>query len=124
MYGGDGAALAALCEARALRANDHKASARRVRRFARIAAPAPPLGLTRATRALAYLAEHEGNAHEALRLLEQAEKDATSLEQRVDAAVARYQRGLRIGGDAGDALVRSARQQVMAAGGGAHLLDE
>jgi hypothetical protein len=124
MYVGANAAEWALCEVLALRAGDKAASARRVRSYARIARKAPPLAATGAIRALAYLAEHEGAPSLAIALLAEAEGKAFALDQRVDAGIARYQRGLRLGGSEGAQLARSAAELVTSVGASERLLYE
>ncbi len=124
MYGGNAAALAAAVEVTALRAGDERASHRRVRHFAKLSASAPPFGTTLALRALAYAAEISGDGVGALSYLAEAETRALSHGQRIDAAIARYQRGARLSGDEGAALVRSARSLLVEAGGSERLLAE
>jgi hypothetical protein len=116
MFTGVYASLTALTEATALRAGDPDASAGLVRRCARIAAVAPPWAVTRAIRALAYVADAERRPGRACALLRQAAAEATRRGQPVDAAIAEYQLGLRLGGDEGDALRRAATASVEAAG--------
>jgi len=116
LYAGTFAAAAALAEVGALRAGDPEASASRVRRYARIVGEGPPIAATAATRALAYLEEHLGRPEEGLRKLEEAEREAMRLGHPVDAATARYARGLRLGGDAGAALLLSAKATLAEVG--------
>ena len=123
MYASAVASLCAMAEVAALRAGDREASARSVRRFVSVARQAPPLGVGGAIRALAYLEEHEGRPERALALLEEAEAEALARGQRIDVAVARHERGRRLGGDAGDALIRDAASIAQAAGFSARLLD-
>ena len=100
---------AALAEVAALRGGDPKASAARVRKYARISAEGPPFSRTPAARALAYLDEHLGKPEAAMARFEAAECEALRLGQRVDAAISRFNRGRRLGGDSGAGLVLSAR---------------
>ena len=109
IYATSFANAAALAEVSALRMGDPRASASRVRRYARISAEGPPFGKTSAVRALAYLDEHLGNPEAATARLEGAEREALRLDQRVDVAIARFARGKRLGGDTGTALMVSAR---------------
>ena len=63
-----------------------------------------------AWRARAYAADAQGRRTDAIALLKRAEEEAARYDRDVDAAVARYQLGLRQGGAAGERLVVSARQ--------------
>lgn len=124
MYGGSFATIAALVEVAALRGKDPAASARRVRRYAAIAKGACPLGTPGATRALAYAEDEVGRPAHAIALLVRAEEEAARLSQSIDVAIARHQRGLRIGGEEGATLVRSARDAIAAAGTHERVLEE
>ncbi len=99
---------AALAEVGALRLGDPKASAARVRKYVRISEEGPPLGRSN-ERALAYLEEHMGAPEAAMARFEAAEREAVRLGQPMDAALARFARGKRLGGDTGAALIVSAR---------------
>jgi hypothetical protein len=116
MFTGVYASLTALAEATALQAGDREASPRLVLRCARLASQAPPWATTRALRALAYLAEARGRPERALQELERAEAEAARHGQRIDAAIARYQRGKRLGGDRGLALQSESRAAMEALG--------
>jgi hypothetical protein len=65
-----------------------------------------------------------GRPQHALHRLERAERIAETYGQPIDVAIARYQRGLRLGGDEGKALMRSAEQAVVRAGSRTLLLHE
>jgi len=124
MYSGALSSLAALLEANALRSGDPDASARTVARYAAIAADAPPLMATGGWRARAYAASAEGRDEAALALLEVAEAEAGRWGQGIDVAIARYQRGRRLGGDEGESLVVGARRLIAETGASEQLLDE
>jgi hypothetical protein len=123
-YAGPFAQIGALLEAQALRAGEPGASAKRVEYYARIIDASPPLAAGAASRARAYAADATGRPDLAIALLERAEREARRYERRVDAEIARYQRGLRIGGDEGAALCQMARDAMSANGAGLALLDE
>jgi hypothetical protein len=122
--GGLIASWLAVIEVRALRAGDRGASPHRVRRFAAIAGERAPFGTTMAIRALAYLEEHEGRAERALLTLERAEREALAREQLIDAAIARYQRGVRLGPDAGNGVMASARTLLAEVGASEQILEQ
>jgi hypothetical protein len=124
MYGGHLASAAALAEALAIRSGDRDASPRKVARWARICAKAPPFGHTGGLRALAYVADARGETARAVALFARAEGEAMAFGQRLDAGIARYQRGRRVGGDEGADLMQSARTLVTDAACGAGVLDE
>lgn len=115
------AAIAALVEANALRAGDPDASTRRVEHFARIVDRSAVTLPGASWRARAYAADARGKRDEALGLLERAETTSLSYRQRVDAAIARYQRGRRLGDDE---LTRSAVRWVEQAGSAPAILRE
>jgi hypothetical protein len=75
-------------------------------------------------RALAYVADAEGNPEEAILRLQQAEEDASRHERPLSAAIARYQRGRRLGGTTGERLQQFARDAVGKLGAAEALLDE
>jgi hypothetical protein len=112
--------LLAIAEARALIAGDRQASMGRIERWAKLVRDAP-LGSTGAIRAEAYAADHRGERARALRLLEEAETRADRVDAPISRAIARYQRGVRSNDDR---LVRAARADLKAIGGGKHLLAE
>lgn len=125
MYAGSFAAIAGLCEANAMRSGDPRASMRRIRRYAKIAEHAPPLGHAGALRAMAYACDaRRAPPERALEWLERAERAASAFGQDVDASIARYQRGLRLGGDEGARLREDALRVVDAAGAGRVLCEE
>ena len=97
-------------------------SAGRLRKLARIARRAPPLGLPLALRAEASLAELEGDAGGASWLLLSAEREAERLDMPFDVARARYQRGRLLGG-AGVALLASARDVAASVGASERVLE-
>jgi hypothetical protein len=106
------ASIMALVEAVALRAGDRDASPRWIRKCARLAELGPPYATTRAIRALAYLADAQGRPERAISELSRAEKEAERHGQRIDVAIARYQRGLRLSGDEGAALAAESRAVI------------
>jgi len=124
MFAGVFAGFAALVEAGALRTGDPGASFARVRALARKAAGAPPFLAMGAVRALAYAWDARGRPARALDMLLEAERGALAVGQRVGAAVARFQRGSRIGGDEGEALVATARALCLEAGASETILHE
>ncbi len=124
MYAGGVAASLALVEALALRCGDREASARRVRRWADLCRRTPPFAVTCGIRAEAYTEDALGRSARALALLEEAENEAARWHQRVDVAIARFQRGLRIGGDEGKGLLIEARRLISEAGASEILLHE
>jgi hypothetical protein len=124
MSAGVVAGFAALAEANALRTGDPEASARRVRHWARISAKAPPLMPGMAQRALAYAADAKGRQQRALDLLRAAEEAAARDGRPLDEAVCRYQRGKRIGGGEGQALMQAAREQIADRGATELMLEE
>jgi tetratricopeptide (TPR) repeat protein len=124
MRAGAIAALGAILEANALRVGDPSATVSRVRELARFAHRAPPYMAGGAWRALAYAADARGAPREALRLLARAEREALACAQPMQAEVARYQRGLRIGGEEGRALVLAARRAAREGGTAELMLEE
>ena len=124
MMAGAWAAYGGLLEANALRTGDRGASERRLRGFAKRVACTPPTFPGAPTRALAYAADVRGRPERAIALLEQAEAQARALEQPVDTAIARWQRGRRIGGDEGAALCSEAQQLIESRGASPALLQE
>ena len=116
--------IAAMIEACALRAGAEDADVAFIREIARRSRVGCPFGHTVGARALAYVEDELGRPEEAIRVLASAEIDALAFGQRVDAAVARYQRGLRLGGDEGRALCASARALAAETGARAVVLDE
>lgn len=117
------AGVLAIAEAAAVRAGDREASARKIDRWADLARRAP-LRSTAAIRAQAYVADHRGDVRRAIALLEEAETIADRAGIAISRAIARHQRAIRIGGDEGDALARSARAALVEIGAGEHLLFE
>jgi hypothetical protein len=118
------AAVAALVEARALKSGDPEASIRNVRRYSVIAAEAPPLGTTRAQRALAYAREASVGHEATLRALLDAEHEAARFGQAFDVAIAQFQRGKRLGGVEGASLRANARASFARIGAGEAWLTE
>jgi len=102
------AGLAALTEANALRTGDPGASARQVERYARRGEGAPPFFAGAIDRARAYAADARGQPERALALLQRAEDLAQHYGLVINTSIARYQRGLRLGGDEGAALQEEA----------------
>lgn len=119
LYGG----MAALAHAAAVRAGHPLGDARLARTLAG-RAEGMPGGAGDGERALAYLADARGRPEEALRLLELAETRATTHDRALSAAIARFQRGLRLGGDEGEALQADARRALEALGMHPFLLHE
>ena len=113
-----------MVEANALRSGDPGATARRCRRFAARARGAAPFFHCLAWRALAYVADATGRPEQALTHLARAEREAELFGQRIDVAIARHQRGLRLGGDEGAALQQQARALLAELGAGEQLLAE
>jgi hypothetical protein len=124
MLGPDLLGHCAIFEVAALRRGVRGASRRRVVRWARAAELSCALGRHMAMRAAAYAADHEGEPQRALALLARAELRAAEVDQRVDVAVARYQRGIRMSGSAGQALVASAERLLAQTGAHPLLFDE
>jgi len=124
IFGSTIASISALAEANALRAGVPGASAATVRRWRRVADRRLPYYPMPAYRAEAYAADAEGRPEEALRLLREAERRAAVLDRPGDVAICRFQRGLRVGGAEGDALVAEARATIIALGATERLLEE
>jgi serine/threonine protein kinase len=124
MYGVDILSHLAWFEAAALRRGVKDASYRRVTAWARQAERACPLGRHMALRAVAYAADYVGKPESALELLSHAEQCATAVDQPIDVAIARYQRGLRLRGSEGQTLVRQAQELLVGTGAHPMLLDE
>jgi len=124
MYGGAFAMIGALLEANALRSGAPDARHDSMERYARVVDTTPPLAAGASWRARAYAADAAGQPHVALALLERAEHVATRYGRRLDAAIAKWQRGRRIGGDAGAASCREAEAIVTDAGATHALLAE
>ena len=116
--------VAALLEAAALRLRAPGASARRIRYWAWTTRSACPVGAGMTTRAAAYAADAAGQPERALRLLADAERQAREARRPLDAAVARYQRGRRLGGSEGTREMEAARTDVERAGSSVAFLDE
>lgn len=124
MYAQPYGIVAALSEANALRVGDKSASARRVERVARRMDASPPLAAGVSWRARAYVADTRGRPDLAIAYLERAEREAARFDRKIDVEVARYQRGLRLGGDEGRALVDGSRAAVGALGASELVLRE
>ena len=116
--------MAALLEANALRTGDAEASPARIAKLARRADKCVPITPGMSWRARAYAADAVGRAEEALAHLEQAEAAAERAGQPIDLAIARYQRGRRLGGDEGDALIAAARRALVEIGAAERMLEE
>ncbi len=115
----------ALLFARARRAGDLTVTRREMAKLATIARRAPPTGSTAAPRAYAYVEEADGG--DPVRIVArfaEAEAIAATRNEPLDAATARYQRGLRLGGDEGQRLKEHARATLAALGVSLRLLDE
>ena len=124
MYAGPFAQIGAMLEANALRTGDRSAHERRVLRFARVLDDAPPLVAGASFRARAYAADAMGRPDEAVLLLERAEREADRYGRTIDSAIARYQRGRRLGGDEGRLLQDGAHLEIERVGAGPALLEE
>jgi serine/threonine protein kinase/tetratricopeptide (TPR) repeat protein len=116
--------IRAFFEAAALLRRVPGASTRKVLRWAKLAESCCPLDRNLALRAAAYAYDASGKPEQALRQLGRAEQFAETYGQPIDVAIARYQRGLRLGGDEGKALMRSAEQAVVRAGSRTLMLHE
>jgi tetratricopeptide (TPR) repeat protein len=112
MYAGTYGVIPALIEANALRAGDRGASSRRIDRLSAIIDAAPPLWAGGSSRARGYAADAEGRPEDAVLYLARAEEEAARFDRKVDAAIARWQRGRRLGGDYGAELCASAEELV------------
>jgi hypothetical protein len=123
-FAGGVASILAVTEAAALRLGDRRASVRKIDRWAAIARAAPPFFTSGAVRAQAYAADHRKKPERALELLREAEAMADLRDLRVSRGIARYQRGIRIGGDEGRELVALARADLASVGAHDHLLEE
>jgi len=117
-------ATGAVVEANALRRGEPGASYDAVMRMARRSLDAPPFMVGVAYRAMAYAEDARGRADRARELLERALDEAIARSQPVDAAIARFQLGRRLGGARGDGLVAEAITQATAAGASAAALEE
>jgi hypothetical protein len=124
MFGGDMLSHLAWFEAVALRRGLPDASYEKVEKLARRAETACPMGRHMAMRALAYAADYIGKPEDSLVHLARAEQRAAEVNQMIDVAVARYQRGIRLLGSEGAALVREAEQILAATGAHPVLLHE
>lgn len=124
MYAGLYASLVAITEANALRVGDPDASQRRVEAFAAIADRAPPISAGAEWRARAYAADARGESERAIDLLLRAEQASLACERRVDAAIARWQRGRRLGGASGATLRSAAERALLASGVSTLVLEE
>jgi hypothetical protein len=124
MYAGVCAAYAAFVEVQALCAGDPAASPAHARRYAAIAVVSPPFATGRGVRALAYLADHQGDPEGAIARLRESIVHAETHGQICEIAVGKYQLGRRLGGDAGAALASDARAAARRYGLDERLLDE
>jgi hypothetical protein len=112
MFTGIYASMTALIEVSAMRAGDREASPALVRQSARLAERGPPFAVTRAIRALAYLAEAQGRPERALDELRRAEAAAARHGQAIDVAIARFQWGRRVGGAEGAAMQAAGEEAI------------
>jgi eukaryotic-like serine/threonine-protein kinase len=124
MFGGDMLSHLAWFEAAALRRGLPDASYKKIEQLSRRAENACPLGRHMAMRALAYAADYVGKPEDSLVQLARAEQRAAEVNQMVDVAIARFQRGIRLLGSEGKALVREAEQILAATGAHPVLLHE
>lgn len=113
MFAGPYAMIGALLEASAIRSGSSKGRRARLEWFARRIEASPPFVAGSADRARAYA---ERDPERALLLLERAERSATRYDRRIDVAIARFQRGVRLGGTSGHELCSAARRDVHSAG--------
>lgn len=116
MFGSAILGYLALLEATALQQKARGASLARLLRLARWVQGSPPLGRHYAVRAAAYALDSVGRRPDAIDHLELAERMALTAGQRLDVAIARFQRGVRLGGSRGAELVRTAEELVLEAG--------
>lgn len=121
MYCGVSGSIIALTEANAYNTGDHHASLRVVRRMARLCATAPPRLAPGGLRAMAYVTDDQERA---VAMLERAADEARQSDQSIDAAIADFQRGARLGGSEGDALCARARAAIAAVGASEIILHE
>jgi hypothetical protein len=124
MLGADVLSHCAIFEAAALRRGVRGASRRRIARWARTAELSCAMNRHMAMRAAAYAADYDGEPQQALALLARAELRAAEVDQRIDVAIARHQRGVRLRGAEGHALVESAARLLEEAGAHPLLLAE
>jgi eukaryotic-like serine/threonine-protein kinase len=124
MYGGPFAQVGALLEVNALRTGDRRARPERVEHFARWMDRSPPLVAGAASRARAYLEDWRGNRALAIGYLLRAEQQAAGFQRQIDIQVARFQRGLRVGGAEGRDLCSSAVAVTESLGASASVLAE
>jgi hypothetical protein len=117
-------AIGAIVEANALRRGETGASYVRTMKLAKESLRAPPLLVGAAYRAMAYAEDARGESGRAIALLERAEREATAREQRVERAIAKYQRAKRIGGSEGARLAAAARDDLGKAGAKESVLEE
>ena len=109
-------AIGALVEANALRRGEEGASHARVMKLAKDSLRAPPLLVGAAYRAMAYAEDARGDRSAAIALLGRAEQEAGTREQALERAIARFQRGRRVGGREGARLAATARDEAAARG--------
>jgi hypothetical protein len=121
MFAGPFAMIGGLLEAHAIRRGARTGKKSRLEWFARRVETSPPLVAGSSDRARAYA---ERAPERALVFLERAEDTARRYDRRVDVAIASFQRGLRLGGSAGQALCHSARDALKKAGLGEAILHE
>ncbi len=114
MYAGQFAALRARLLVRLAGPCPGRAKVRRVRRLAAVARRAPPFHAVAAERALARIEERAGVASReaVLERFEAAEREALAHGQRLQWALARHGRGLRLPGAEGASLRREAMDEV------------
>lgn len=123
-YAGPFAQIGAMLEVNCLRVAEGRASPWRLKRFLHILDSAPPLVAGASSRIKAYAADTRGEPEQALEWLDRAEREACRYGRRIDAAIAKYQRGRRLGGDEGRELCAVARTMVVELGASPALLDE
>ncbi len=118
------AATLALTEAHALRRGAPEASRWRLARLVHRARNAPPCAAGDPERAWAYAEDARGRPESALAWLGRAEAIATRHDRPIAAAIARFQRGIRLGGDEGASLRADAERRLAEAGLSSALLHE
>jgi hypothetical protein len=117
-------AIGAIVEANALRRGEPGASYALAMKLARESLRAPPLLVGAAYRAMAYAEDARGDRDRAVVLLERAEREAAAHAQPVDVALAKYQRGKRLGSPGGARLMATARLEARNSGASESVLEE
>ncbi len=116
--------VTAIAEAQAMRVGSPKFSRRRLRKRLHWLLKGEAVVGGVAQRVYAYIADAKGKPEEAIEWMREAVAKSGHFGRRVDESVARYQLGLRIGGDEGAELRERARRDITAAGAATALLHE